>query len=51
MYKKTIDKLTKVCYTKMEGEMNMSKIGNSVISMLERGYTMEEITNGQVELG
>ena len=28
----------------------MSKIGNSVIALLEQGHTMEEITNGQVEL-
>lgn len=28
----------------------MSKIGNKVIELLERGYTMEDITNGQVEL-
>lgn len=28
----------------------MSKIGNSVIALQERGYTLEEITNGQVEL-
>lgn len=28
----------------------MSKIGNVVIALLEQGYTMEEITNGQVEL-
>lgn len=29
----------------------MSKIGNKVVELLEQGYTMEEITNGQVELG
>ena len=29
----------------------MSKIQNKVIDMLEHGYTMEEITNGQIELG
>lgn len=28
----------------------MSKIGNKVIELLEKGYTMEEITNCQVEL-
>ena len=28
----------------------MSKIGQAVLSLLEQGYTMEEITNGQVEL-
>lgn len=28
----------------------MSKIGNTVISLVEQGYTMEEIMNGQVEL-
>ena len=28
----------------------MSKIGNKVIELLEQGHTMEEITNGQVEL-
>ena len=30
--------------------MDMSKIGSVVIALLEQGYTMEEITNGQVEL-
>jgi len=29
----------------------MSKIGQVVIDLLEQGYTMEDITNGQVELG
>ena len=29
----------------------MSKIGNRVIELLEQGYSMEDITNGQVELG
>lgn len=29
----------------------MSKIGNKVIELIEAGYTMEEITNSQVELG
>lgn len=29
----------------------MSKIGDEVINLLEQGYTMEDITNGQVELG
>lgn len=28
----------------------MSKIGQVVISLLEKGYTMEEITNGQVRI-
>ena len=27
----------------------MSKIGNRVLELLEQGYTMEDITNGQVE--
>lgn len=30
--------------------MDMSKIGNVVVALLEQGYTIEEITNGQVEL-
>ena len=29
----------------------MSKIGNKVVELCEQGYTMEEITNGQIELG
>jgi hypothetical protein len=29
----------------------MSKIGNKVVELLEAGHTMEEITNGQIELG
>lgn len=29
----------------------MSKIGNKVIELEEAEYTMEEITNGQIELG
>lgn len=28
----------------------MSRIGNKVLELLEQGYTMEEITNGQIEL-
>jgi len=28
----------------------MSKIGNRVLELVEQGYTMDEITNGQVEL-
>lgn len=28
----------------------MSKIGQAVVHLNEQGYTMEEITNGQVEL-
>lgn len=28
----------------------MSKIKNTVIWLIEKGYSMEEITNGQVEL-
>lgn len=28
----------------------MSKIGTRVLELVEQGYTMEEITNGQVEL-
>ena len=28
----------------------MSKIGSRVLELLEQGFTMEEITNGQVEL-
>ena len=28
----------------------MSKIGNLVLDLIEQGYTMEEIQNGQVEL-
>lgn len=28
----------------------MSKIGNAVLSLLEQGFTIEDITNGQVEL-
>jgi hypothetical protein len=28
----------------------MSKIGNRVLELLDQGHTMEEITNGQVEL-
>lgn len=28
----------------------MSKIGNIVLDLMEQGYTMEEIQNGQVEL-
>lgn len=28
----------------------MSKIGNVVIGLVESGYTMEEITNDQIEL-
>ena len=28
----------------------MSKIGNIVLDLIEQGYTMEEIQNGQVEL-
>ena len=28
----------------------MSKIGNLVLDLMEQGYTMEEIQNGQVEL-
>ncbi len=29
----------------------MSRIGNAVLSLLEQGISMEDITNGQVELG
>ena len=29
----------------------MSKIGSKVIELCEHGHTMEEITNGQIELG
>lgn len=29
----------------------MSKTKDIVMDLLEQGYTMEEITNGQVELG
>lgn len=29
----------------------MSKIDNVVLELVEQGYNMEEITNGQVELG
>ena len=46
----TIDFSYKVWYNTTEGEMNMSKIGNLVIELLEQGYTMEDITNSQVEL-
>lgn len=28
----------------------MSKIGNAVLTLVEQGYSMEDITNGQVEL-
>lgn len=28
----------------------MSKIGNAVLELLDRGYTMEDITNSDVEL-
>lgn len=28
----------------------MSKIGQAVVALQDEGYTMEEITNGQVEL-
>lgn len=28
----------------------MSKIGTAVIDLLEKGFSMEQITNGQVEL-
>ena len=28
----------------------MSKIGSSVLTLVEQGYSMEDITNGQVEL-
>lgn len=28
----------------------MSRIGNAVLSLLEQGISMEDITNGQVEL-
>lgn len=28
----------------------MSKIGNKVLELLEQGNSMEDITNGQVEL-
>lgn len=28
----------------------MSKIGNKVIDMVDHGYDMEDITNGQIEL-
>lgn len=28
----------------------MSKIGNAILTLVEQGYSMEDITNGQVEL-
>lgn len=28
----------------------MSKIGQAVVALIDEGHTMEEITNGQVEL-
>lgn len=28
----------------------MSKIGSAVLSLVEEGHSMEDITNGQVEL-
>ncbi len=29
----------------------MSKIGDAILELVEQGYSMEDITNGQVELG
>lgn len=48
---KTIDFSLQVWYNTKEGEISMSKIGNRVLELLEQGHSMEEITNGQVELG
>ena len=28
----------------------MSKIGSAILTLVEQGYSMEDITNGQVEL-
>ena len=28
----------------------MSKIGNAILTLVEQGYSMEDITNGQAEL-
>ena len=53
VYTTTIKLLTFRCKFDIipcKGEMNMSKIGTRVLELVEQGYTMEEITNGQVEL-